>query len=332
MPQNPFGGPQPVGVVYITSMDRPDAALALAGLYGFQGKRESRLGSICVTGSGLQAAIYCDIVGRFYMLGPQRNANQVLPVGLAAVEPLPPDPPMVRAAVDGKYERSIKKLSDTSVAEAVIRNGVIFNAEAVMILSAPATYLAKSLDLLGVPELYKQRVKRLVIVDAGGKQDVPALRKVLAEFPAPIFFSGREVGESVPFPSARLEKDFAWATAHPVVDAYRAFRPMPYDAPAHDLAAAHYAVHPDSGYFQTSEAGSLEVAADGAMKFVPGSGNVKALTVDPAKKAEFIEKLVEVTSAKPVTPQQRFRPPTNANTTAAPAKPPEKPAEKKQNQ
>jgi hypothetical protein len=285
MPQGPFGGPQPIGVVYITSMDRPDAALALAQLYGFQGKREARLGSVCVTGGGLQTAVYCDLVGRFYTPGPPRNGNQLLPVGLPAIQPLPPDPPMIRSAIDGKYDRTIKRISDTSVPEAVIRNGVIFNAEAVMILSAPATYLAKSLDLLGVKDLYKQRVKRLVIVEVGGtKQDVAALEKVVKEFPAPVVFCRPEVGESLPFPGARIDKDFAWAIAHPVVDAYRAYKPMPYDAPSHDLAAAYYAVLPESGYFTLED---------------------RVLKVDTAKKDALIEKFVEYASAKPAQPGQR---------------------------
>src|SRR5258707_2084485 len=166
MPQGPFGSKPPLGVIYNTSMNRPDAALALALLYGFEVKRESRMGSVCVTGAGLNTAIYCDMVARFYQLGPARNANQSLPVGLAAVDPLPPDPPMVRPAVEHQpeYPHSVKRLSDTSLAEAVIRNGVIFNSDAVVILSAPATYLAKSLDLLGTKELYKERVRRFVIV------------------------------------------------------------------------------------------------------------------------------------------------------------------------
>ena len=72
----------------------------------------------------------------------------------------------------------VKKVSDTSLAEAVMRNGVIFNAEAVIVLSAPATYLARSLDLQGVKQLYKERVKRLVIVDAGATaRDAAALKK-----------------------------------------------------------------------------------------------------------------------------------------------------------
>ncbi len=339
MPQNPFGGKPPLGVIYNTSMNRPDAALALAELYGFEGKREARMGSVCVVGAGLKAATFCDMVCRFYQTGPLRNANQTLPVGLAAVNPLPADPAMVKPAVDRKdekgeprYPHSVNKLSDTSLAEAVLRNGVIFSAEAVVVLSAPATYLAKSLDLLGVPEIYKQRVKRLVIVDNGTpQQDAPALRRILAEWPTPVFFCGKEVGESLPFPSEAIEKEFAWAPAHPVVDAYRAYKPMPYDAPTYDMAAMHYAVHPDSGFFQLSEPGTVSVSDDGAMKFAPGGGKIRSILPDNAKKAETIAAFVAMASTKPVTPQQRFRPTNAGAAKAADGKqPPTPPAIKKQ--
>jgi len=329
MPQNPFGGKQPIGVIYNTSMDRPDAALALAELYGFEGKRESKMGAVCVNGAGLNTAIFCDMVYRFYTLGPARNGNQSLPVGLAAVDPLPPDAAMIKAAYERKnekgeqrYAHSVSRLSDTSLAEAILRNGVIFNAEAAVVLSAPATYLAKSLDLLGTKDLYKARVKRLVVVDSGAPQaDVPAIRKVLAEWPTPIFFCGKEVGEAVPFPGASIDKDFAWAAAHPVVDAYRAYKTMPYDAPSYDLAAAHYAVHPDSGFFQLSEGGTVSVGEDGRMKFSAGGGNVRSLTVDSSKKSQIIQAFVEIASAKPIEPQQRFRRPTDAAAADAKEKP-----------
>jgi hypothetical protein len=317
MPQNPFGGKQPLGVVYNTSMSRPDAALALAELYGFEGKREARMGSVCVVGAGLKAAIFCDMTARFYQLGPERNANQVLPVGLAALDPLPPDPPMVAPAVERKDEKgepryihNVNKLTDTSLAEAVLRNGVIFNAEAVVILSAPATYLARTLDLLGTRDLYRQRVKRLVIVDDGTPQkDAAALRRVIAEWPTPVFYCGPEVGQALRFPGAAIEKDFAWVPAHPVADAYRAFQPMPYDTPAYDVAAAHYAVHPDSGFFQLSEPGALSVADSGLLAFSTGGGKVQRLIVDIEKKPQAIAAFVEVASAKPVAPPQRFRRP-----------------------
>lgn len=68
---------------------------------------------------------------------------------------------MVKPAVErkndqgeSKYVHSIRKLTDTSLAEAALRNDVIFNAEAVVVLSAPATYLAPSLDLHGTTDLY----------------------------------------------------------------------------------------------------------------------------------------------------------------------------------
>ena len=193
--QDPFGGgKQPIGIVYNTTMNRPDAALALALLYGFQGKKEARVGSVCVNGAGFGAAVYCDVVSHFYALG-QRNSNSILPTGFAAGGLLPPDPPMVASAVEAKtekgepkYIREIRKISDTSVPEAVLRNGVIYNAQASIVLSAPATYVAKMLDLLGTRELCGERVKTLVIVDAGVPQDASAMRRVLANFPVDVVY------------------------------------------------------------------------------------------------------------------------------------------------
>jgi hypothetical protein len=311
MPQQ-FGAKPPLGVIYNTSMNRPDAVLALALLYGYEGKRESRMGAVCISGAGLNTAIYCDIVQKFYQLGPPRNGNQSLAVGLAAADPMPPDAPMLRPAVEHRpeYPHTVRRFSDTSLAEAVIRNGVIFNSDAAVILSGPATHLAKSLDLLGTKELYKERVRRLVIVDSGiPHRDVAALRKVIAEWPTPVFFLSKESGESLKFPAAAIEKDFAWSQAHPVVDAYRAYEPMPYDAPTWDLLAAHFAVHPDSSLLKT-EPGSLTVRDDGRPQFTPGPGKIQSISPDPTQKGKLLAALIEIAAAKPITPQQRFRPPT----------------------
>ena len=291
----------PIGVVYNTSMTRPDAALALAAMYPMEGKRESHMGSVCVVGAGFNAAVFCDIIAKMYRFGLQ-NGNSALAVGLG-VESGVPDSPMVKTAVGGKYPRTLQRVADTSEPTAVLRNGVIFNAESAVILSGPATYLAKSLDLLGTKDLYKQRVKRLVIVDAGvGYRDAAALRKVIADWPTPIFFCPREVGEALRFPGADLDKDFSWTSPHPVVDAYKAYKPMPYDAPLYDLAATHYAVHPDSGFFELSPSGSIAVADDGAMKFVPGGGAVKAVGIVPAKKADLLAALIAAATEKPIVP------------------------------
>ncbi|MDE3197040.1 MAG: hypothetical protein KGN84_11885 [Acidobacteriota bacterium] len=307
--QSPFEGKQPIGVIYNTTMDRPDAVLALALLYGLQSRRDSRMGAVSINGSGLSAAIFCDVVSRFYTPGPVRNANQVLLPGLALDRPLPPGPPMFQSAIDRtEYARSVRKPADTSLPEAVIRNGVIFNREAVMILSAPATYLAKSLDLQGVKEIYRERVQRLVIVDTQ-QPDIPAIRRVLAEFPAPAVFCPRAVGEAILFPYAALDKDFSWAPHHPIVDALKAYKQGPYDTPTYDMAAALFAVHPDQGYFGLSADGTIEVADNGSLGFKPGAGKMKSLLFDPAQKDRLLQSYVELASAKPPAPQQRRKRP-----------------------
>ena len=78
MSQDPKGplGPPPIGVVYNTSMARPDAALALAALYVSASRRESRMGAVCVTGAGLDTAIFCDIVVAVLLRRPGTRAVQ----------------------------------------------------------------------------------------------------------------------------------------------------------------------------------------------------------------------------------------------------------------
>lgn len=308
------GQAAPIGVVYNTSMTRPDAALALSALYIMENKREAKVGAACVTGAGFDAAVFCDVINRFYVPGPPRNGNAALAIGYA-VSPAAPNPPMVKAALartkdtgGPQYVRGLQGVGDSSQAPAVLRNGATFNATSVMVLSAPAASLAKAMDILGAVELFKERIKQFVIVDTGaGRQDAVALRKVLAEWPTPIVYCGRDVGEALLFPGADLEKAFAWAPVHPVVDAYTAFKPMPYDAPLYDLAAVHYAVHPTSGFFTLSGPGSITVANDGGMTFAPGSGNVRRITLDSAKRDQALAALVAIATAQPVAAPARGR-------------------------
>lgn len=296
-------GPAPIGIVYNTSMQRPDAALALTAMYPMESKRESHMGSVCVVGAGFETAVFCDIIAKMYTFGTT-NGNQALAIGLA-IENGATDSPMVKAAVAKNYPRTLQRVQDTSAPTEVLRNGVIFNATSVVILSGPATYLAKSLDLNGTKDLYKARVKRLVIVDAGTSyKDAVSLRRIVAEWPSPIFYVPKEVGDALRFPGADLDKDFNWSPtgSHPDVDAYKAYHQMPYDAPLYDLAATHYAVHPESGFFEMSAPGNITVADDGAMKFAPGNGSIRSISIVAAKKPELLAALIDAATAKPVVP------------------------------
>jgi hypothetical protein len=104
------------------------------------------------------------------------------------------------------------------------------------------------------------------------KTDISAARKLLAEWPTPIVASGHEVREALLFPASSIETDFSWSPAHPVVDAYRAYKPMPYDAPTWDMTAVLYAVRPEAGYFKLSEPGTISVLSGGSTKFSASAG------------------------------------------------------------
>ena len=90
--------------------------------------------------------------------------------------------------------------------------------------------------------------------------DPAAAEKVFAGWPTPIVTVGREIGEALPFPGESIAKDFAYSGAHPIADAYRAYQPMPYDAPSWAMAAMLYAAHPNDGYFKPSGSG-VEMAS-----------------------------------------------------------------------
>src|SRR5204862_381706 len=90
-------------------------------------------------------------------------------------------------------------------------------------------------------------------------------------------------------------------TSHPVVDAYRAFKPMPYDAPATALAALLQTVHPDDGYFKLSDPGTISVQDDGRTQFTPSAeGKHRYLIVDPSQKDRVTELYTELVSAEGV--------------------------------
>jgi hypothetical protein len=113
--------------------------------------------------------------------------------------------------------------------------------------------------------------------------DAAAMRRGIAEWLTPVIFCPKEAGDALRFPGARIDKDFSWASSRPVVDAYKVYKPMPYDAPLYDLAATHHANHPDFGFFQLS---------------APGNGYVRSIGIVPAKRDELLTALIDIATAK----------------------------------
>ena len=226
--------------------------------------------------------------------------------------------PLAKTTPDGKpvYANTIASIHDTAEVATLFRNALTAQDDqnAVVVSAGPATDLAQLLDLYGLQELIAQKVK-LLCMAAGAfpdgrpepniKMDIAAARRVLAGWPVPIVAAGYEIGVELKFPGASITKDFAWSTAHPVADAYRAYKPMPYDAPSWAMAAMLYAVRPKENYFKLSDPGTIIVSDYGRTSFAVSEGQAQIPSLDPAQKERIIRTYTEIASAKPVARKPR---------------------------
>src|SRR6266550_7020638 len=114
-------GKPPVGIVYDADLgNNIDDALALASLYGFQGKGEARVIGVSTTKTSLNAAIFADILVRFYTGDPGPFGGGPTPIGLTLGKPSP-DTPLMTAVITKSgaedkpaYQRNIQQMNDTA--------------------------------------------------------------------------------------------------------------------------------------------------------------------------------------------------------------------------
>jgi hypothetical protein len=315
----------PIGIAFDGDFgDRVDAMLAVAMLNGLTAKTEARRISLSVSKPSLISAQLADVVASFYRarqvggfgggVGAITEGMIGMPeAGAPADDKAVLGPTLSKKAADGTpvYTSTISGLVNTAESSVLIRNLLLaqHDGNAAIVLAGPATGLVRILGLYRSGPQIAAKCKQLVVAagsfpagppDPGIKSDVAAARKLFAEWPTPLVAVGAEVGEALPYPGSSIEKDFAWSPAHPVADAYRALKPMPYDAPASALAAVLQAVHPDDGYFKLSDPGTISVLDDGGTRFTPGAdGKHRYVIVDPAQKERVISLYTAMVSAQP---------------------------------
>lgn len=321
MPQFRGAGRSATGVVYDSDFGSTiDTVLALALLHGLEGKTEARIASLTIGNANLQSAQLCDIVEQFYtgaITGPAAAFFSAAPVGLSTGKGT--DAARIATALLAKTDESgkpvytprIQKLNDTAVPEVLIRNALTAqnDGNAVVVLAGPATNLVRLLDLRGASELIQAKVK--VLVFAGGNfagsaadpallADLPAAKRLFAEWPTPLIAVGREIGTALPFPGTSIDTDFAYAPTHPVAAAYRAYQAMPYNAPTTAMAAILYACRPKETYFKPSDPGTIVIGNDGRATFqVSSSGKHRYLILDASRKEEIQKIYSTLASVKP---------------------------------
>ncbi|MCS7043976.1 MAG: nucleoside hydrolase [Bryobacteraceae bacterium] len=289
----------PVPVIYDTDMGNDiDDALALAMLHALDARGEIRLLAVTVTKDNPWAARYVSAVNRFYGRGD-------IPVGLVREGVTREEGNYVRRAIEqGGWPH------DTDFPEAVglLRRVLAEEADGSVVLVQVgfSTNLARLLDAPGGRELASRKVKLLSVMagdfTGGGpeynvKEDIPSARKLAAEWPGPIVWSGFEVGKTIRYPARSIERDFAWTPRHPVVDGYRLYMKFPYDRETWDLTAVLYAARPTDGYFTVSGPGWVRIDERGMTRFEPDpAGRHRHLIVDDLQRARALEAMVWLAS------------------------------------
>ncbi|HYE76201.1 MAG TPA: hypothetical protein VEF04_22840, partial [Blastocatellia bacterium] len=324
--QFPGRGKPPLAIIYDSAFGhRADDPLALALLYHLDGKNEARLIAQSISTADLKAAASLAAISRFYRAMPERDP---MPIGMFVSAKLKNEATMTTALLskhdaEGKpiYKHAIERWQDTADPLPLMRNALASQPDqnVIVIVTGPATNAARLLNHPGAKELIARKAKLLVIAagdfsnsspDPLLETDIPSAQKLFAEWPTEIVAVGQEVGKGILFPAASIEKDFTWSNAHPIADAYRAYQPMPYDAPTSAMAAVLYAIRQQGNYFKLSDTGTIQVLDDGQTKFSPRADSKhRYLILDEAKKDQVLAAYIEMASAKPIPPPTRIRQP-----------------------
>ncbi len=200
------------------------------------------------------------------------------------------------------YRKLLAKAEDKSVVIA----SVGFSTNLIRLLDSPADEYS---DLTG-KELVSRKVKTLVTMAGNFEnpdfheynvvKDIQAAKVILQEWPTSVVTSPFELGIQIQYPGSSIENDFGWAGLHPVVEAYKAYQPMPYDRPTWDPTAVLYAVE-GGDWFTLSPAGNITVTDEGSTIFTPNkNGNRRYLSVDQNQADSIKAYFVKVISSIPV--------------------------------
>src|SRR6187549_388181 len=118
---------QPRAVLFDSSFDGDvDQVLALAMLFGLEGKRQVRLGSLSTSQFNLQIARFIEIVARFYGGGRGPTIGMSNAGALTDSVPSMVDAALRKTGAEGKpaYTRTLPTVNDTADAVALIRNAL----------------------------------------------------------------------------------------------------------------------------------------------------------------------------------------------------------------
>ncbi len=312
----------PVKIIFDTDIGNDvDDVLALSMLHALQSRGQCEVLGVTITKPDELAGPFVDAMNTFY-------GRPDLPIGFTSSH-LKNEPsrflPLAEQKDEGKprYPHRLNRSSDAPAATELLRK-ILSHQSDHSVIVVQVGYFSNLASLLDAPgdgisplagkDLVKAKVKFLSVMAGsfhaiGGNshyleynvtQDLPAARKLAADWPTPIVWSGFEIGISVPYPAVSIERDFRYVTHHPAAEAYRLYNPPPHERPTWDLTSVLYGVFSDRNYFSLSEAGTVTVEADGFTRFTPGAdGRDRYLVLNETQAARVREALVQLASQPP---------------------------------
>lgn len=312
--------PAPPGLIFDTDMGNDiDDALALGVIHALQSRGECRLLAVTSSKDNDFSAPYCDLLNHFYKRGE-------IPVGAVRNGKTPEASKYIQVpceVMDGgkaRYARNLKSGKDAPEAVALLRKTLAAQPDqsVIMVVVGFSTNIARLIETAGDDvspltgkELVAKKV-RLLSIMAGmftekGRHkeynvyiDLPAARKVYAEWPTPIVASGYEIGLAVEFPAFNILRDFNYVAHHPLKESYALYMKMPYNRATWDLTSVLYAVRPEHGYFGVSEPGTITVDDKEITQFAASAaGKHRYLTATPEQLVRVKEALVQLASQPP---------------------------------
>jgi inosine-uridine nucleoside N-ribohydrolase len=306
---------EPVRLILDTDMGNDcDDALALAMIHALENRNEVRLLAVTITKDNRDAAPFIDLVNHFY-------GRPDVPIGVVRNGKTPEDRPMLKVPVERRdahgnfvYPRRLQDGSHAPEAVELLTRILTEQPDASVTIAQIgfSTNLARLVATPAGRALTMRKVRTLYLM-AGNFQkpqpeynvftDADAFKDLMKNWPTPMVFSGFEVGLLITYPIESIEKDFAWAPDHPVVEAYKVYVGKPEDHPNWDSTAVLDAIRPARGYFDLSQAGNVALGEKNTTVFTPDEkGKCRFLIVKP----DQVSRVREVISALVSEPPQKL--------------------------
>jgi inosine-uridine nucleoside N-ribohydrolase len=281
---------EPIPIIFDTDIGNDvDDVLALGMIHALQSRGACNLLAVTVTKDHELAGPFVDVVNTFY-------GRPQIPIGVVRNGATRDEGKFLGMARDeSRFPHALKKSADAPDAVALLRKVLAAQPDGstVIVQVGFSTNLARLLDSpadavspLTGKELAAKKVKLLSAMFGAFKsdgginplkeynvvEDLPAGKKLVADWPTPIVFSGFEVGQAVTYPAVSIEKDFGYVKNHPLAEAYRRYDPPPHERPCWDLTSVLYAIYPDRGYFGLSAPGTVSIEDKGVTRFTAAAG------------------------------------------------------------